>query len=292
MNNEKLNKYEKNITSQYGEDGIIEYLVKTSATKINKSCLEVGAGDGKTCSNTHVLWNEQDWQAILVECDEKNYNLYKNSDSSLASYEKLDNVTVINKRLEIEGEASIDNIVLSTLSGEMVNLGVLSIDIDSIDYHIFEGVKKIKPQIVVIEFNNHIPPNIDYFDPVDELFLRCSAKALERLGREKGYKLVACTVTNAFLLREDCFDAHKHPNMPVEYLFDYEGQLKNGSAPFIHIGSQRVTRFPVFSKEPTTFKRLYWRLRSFVASLRPGDMKYIQPSEKIVKRLRDSDIFI
>lgn len=288
----KLNKYEKNITSQYGEDGIIEYLIKTSAIDINKSCLEVGAGDGKTLSNTYNLWKNNSWNAILIEADEENYSLYKGSDSSLLKYESLDNVTIIKKRLEIKGDMSIDNIVLKNLPKNLTDLGVLSIDIDSIDYHVFKNINKIKPQIVIIEFNNHIPPHIDYFDPENEVFLRCSAKAIERLGIKKGYKLVACTVTNAFLLRVDCFDELSHPNMPVEYLFDYDGQLANGSTNFCHIPSQLVTKFPVFSKPPTFLQRYYHKIRARLASLTPSRSNYNKPSKKVIKQLIKSKLYV
>ena len=53
---EKLNKYRKNITSQYGEDGIIDFLIKSSKKKINKSCFEVGAGR-QACLDTVVFFS-------------------------------------------------------------------------------------------------------------------------------------------------------------------------------------------------------------------------------------------
>ena len=42
----KLNKYSKNVYSQYGEDGIIEYIIKTSIIPINKNSIEFVAHDG------------------------------------------------------------------------------------------------------------------------------------------------------------------------------------------------------------------------------------------------------
>ena len=52
----KLNNHNKNITSQYGEDGIIEFLIKTSKIRIKKSTIEFGGYDGKSNSYTYNLW--------------------------------------------------------------------------------------------------------------------------------------------------------------------------------------------------------------------------------------------
>ena len=51
-------------------------------------------------------------------------------------------------------------------------------------------INYVSPQIVVIEHNMLIPGYIDYHDPEDESYLRCSAKSLEELGKKKGYKLI------------------------------------------------------------------------------------------------------
>ncbi len=283
---DKLNKYARNNTSQYGEDGIIDYLIETSKVEINKSCFEVGAGDGKTLSNTYSLWCDQSWGVILVEGNPKRYK------PLIKEFSANENVKIVSNLLEINGENSVDELAASYFSDDLRDIGVLSIDIDSFDYHVLENIKKIKPQIIVIEFNNSIPPHIDYFDPEDEVFLRCSAKSLERLGNEKGYKLVACTVTNAILLREDCFDKNKHPDAPVEYLFDYEGQAKNNSTPFHLVTSQLISRYPIFSKKVRPIIKLLFRVRSFVASLFPNSEPYKIPSPKIIKRLNKSGLFV
>lgn len=283
---EKLNKHSYNKTSQYGEDGIIEYLINTSRSAINKSCFEVGAGDGVTYSNTFSLWHDKSWHAVLVEANPERYN------PLISNYGEYENVSICTDFLEIRGEHSIDELILSRLPSDLTDVGVMSIDIDSFDYHIFKNIKKINPQIVVIEFNNYIPPHIDYFDPEGKVFLRCSAKSIERLAKEKGYKMVACTVTNAILLREDCFDSELHPDMPVEYLFDYDGQKENGSIPFSVVLSQMVTRFPVFTNKPNTAEKIFYKLRGWVASLLPRREPFQRPDREVVEQLRKSGLHI
>jgi hypothetical protein len=283
---EKLNKHSKNITSQYGEDGIIEYLINTSKSAIKKSCFEVGAGDGRTHSNTFCLWNNKSWPALLVEANPERYNLLKRN------FESYDNVSICTDYLEIRGKNSVDDLILSRLPKGLSDVGVMSIDIDSFDYHIFKNMYKIKPQIVIIEFNNYIPPYIDYFDPEGKVFLRCSAKAIERLANEKGYRMVACTVTNAILLREDCFDPKFHPDMPVEFLFDYNGQKENGSEACSVVFSQMITRFPVFTKKPNFTERVFYKLRGWVSSFLPSREPFARPDSEVIDQLRKSGLHI
>ena len=284
---DKLNKYTKNYTSQFGEDGIIEYLIQTSRTPINKSCFEVGAGDGETFSNTFNLWRNLGWNAILVEADERRYS------KLIDKYGALTNLKIVTNKLMVEGINSVDDIVLShNWDSKLNNIGVMSIDIDSYDYHVFDKISKIFPQIVVIEFNNYIPPYIDYNDPIDEVFLRCSAKSIERLAVEKGYKLVACTVTNAILLKSDCFNSALHPDMPVEWLFDYEGQIANGSVPFSLVESQLVSRYPVFSRKVAWGEAFYFKVRGFLAHALANKEVYKKPSMNVIKRIKDAGLYI
>ena len=50
-NYKTLKSAENNLTSQYGEDGIIEVLVELMKKDVTKVCLEVGVGDGITYCN-------------------------------------------------------------------------------------------------------------------------------------------------------------------------------------------------------------------------------------------------
>ena len=54
---------------------------------------------------------------------------------------------------------------------------------------------------------------------------------------------MACTVTNVILIKDDCFNSEKHPNLPVEYLLDYEGMHKNNDYLYTLIHSQQITTF-------------------------------------------------
>ena len=279
----KLSKYKKNITSQFGEDGIIEYLINTSKIKIQKTSIEFGGHDGKINSNTYNLWKNLSFKSLLIEGDKDRYDQlnskYGNSVSALNCY------------VDSKGQNSIDEIVKRNAYEDFKNLGILSIDIDSYDYYIFKYLK-LRPQIVIIEFNNSIPGHIDYKDPEGEVFIRCSAKSIQNLGFEKGYITVACTVTNAILLRSDCFDLTKHPNLPVEFLLDYEGMKKSNDVLYTIMHSQMYSSKPFFTKKINLFDSIYFKFSRRIFSLfKIRKEGYINPSKKIIEEMKKSGLY-
>ena len=279
----KLNKYKNNITSQYGEDGLIQYLIKTSKVDIAKTSIEFGGHDGKSNSNTYNLWNNCGFKSLLIEGDKDLFNTlnskYGNSISTLNCY------------VNSTGKDSIDEILDRNEYRDFKNLGVLSIDIDSYDYYIFFHLK-IKPQIIVIEFNNSIPGHIDYKDPEGEVFIRCSAKSIQNLGFIKGYKSVACTVTNVILLREDCFDNEKHPDLPIEYLLDYNGMSESNDIIYTIMHSQMFTSKPFYTKKPNILDKFYFSFsRRLFSILNIRSEKFKKPSQNVVDEMRKSGLY-
>ena len=64
---EKLNKFASNITSQHGEDGILNYIVSVLGDRIVKVVCEVGAFDGIVASNAYHLWKECGWKVSSLK---------------------------------------------------------------------------------------------------------------------------------------------------------------------------------------------------------------------------------
>ena len=281
----KINKYKNNITSQYGEDGIIEFLINTSKKDIHPNCVEFGAHDGTKNSNTYNLWRNKGFKCILIEGDKIRFSSLKHK------FKKYNNIIPIHEYVSINGEKSLEVILNKCDFFPSTQLGVLSIDIDSFDYHILKNLS-IEPQLIIIEFNNSIPGNIDYNDPENDLFLRCSAKAIQNIGFEKGYYTVCCTVTNCILIRHDCFDNNFHPNLPVEYLLDHDGMNSSNDHLFSVIHSQLVTAKPVFTKPPNKLDQIYFNISRFLMSkfgLRSE--KFIGPSDNVKKAMRQANLY-
>ncbi|MFK8037023.1 MAG: hypothetical protein AB8B74_01940 [Crocinitomicaceae bacterium] len=188
----ELKKFENIVTSQWGEDGIINEIFNRIGEG-NKICIEFGAWDGKHLSNCWNLWHNLDWTAILIEGEEDRTETLR---KSLTKYPK---VSAINKFVSIEGENSLDSILDSVDLNDTVDL--LSIDIDSDDYMIFAGLKR-NPRVVVIEYNPTIPPHIDLVQKPG-FNLGNSVSSTYKLAKKKGYKLAYMTYTNLILVREE-----------------------------------------------------------------------------------------
>lgn len=270
---EKLNIYSNNISSSNGEDGILSYIINALDGKIIKSCCEFGAWDGIFSSNCFNLWSNQKWDAILIESDKNKFK------DLLNNTKNFKNVKTHNLKINITGNNNLDDIFLNNKYSP--DLGILSIDIDSFDYHIWKNLKFVSPQIVIIEHNMFIPGYIDYHDPEDESYLRCSAKSLEKLGFQKGYKLICCTLSNCIFVRKELFDDKKFPNYPVEYLFDYSKVHSQ-----ILMTGVNDNRFPILSKKISKGRKSLYNFYYWAQSLFKSDINYIPPSRKIKIHLK------
>jgi len=186
--------YKKTITSQFGEDGIIEKIFEI-IKPTNKWCVEFGAGDGKYLSNTWNLINKG-WTGILIESNKEKFNRIP-INNKIFKY---------NKFVNFEGNNTIDNI-LKKINSAPKDIDLISIDIDGIDYHIWKSLKEVEPKVIIIEFNPTIDNNIIFIQNKDmKVNQGSSLKAIVELGRKKGYELIAVTDTNAIFVKGKYFE--------------------------------------------------------------------------------------
>lgn len=190
--NDWLLQHRNSVNSQYGEDGILEKIFEIIPDG-DRWCVEFGAGNGQRLSNTHHLINNKQWSSVQIEAGRKPFNL-------LASrYADRPQVICLNKIVSFEGENALDNILQSTPIPQ--NFDLLSIDIDGNDYHIWDSLQVYRPKVVLIEFNPTIPHYISYIQPRDmNVCHGSSLAALQRLGKQKGYELVASTQLNGIFV--------------------------------------------------------------------------------------------
>lgn len=207
----ELKKYEKIETSQWGEDGVITEIFSRIGS-YKPVCIEFGAWDGKHLSNCWNLWYNEGWDAILLESDNERAAALKQSTI------KLPQVQCLSKKVEINGENSLDAILDNIQLTKQIDL--LSIDIDSDDYAIFESLNR-SPRVIVIEYNPTIPPHIDLVQkPGSDL--GNSISAICKLAQKKDYKLAHVTYTNVILVNDQ--DWEKLNISEVDYFkaFPYE----------------------------------------------------------------------
>jgi hypothetical protein len=269
---DKLNRYARNVTSQHGEDGILAYVCEVLSDRLIRVACEFGAWDGVFASNVYDLWHNRGWMAVLIEGDPEKYVKLQATTQGFG-------VKAFRQFVTARGHDSLDELFRRERLDP--GIGVLSIDIDSFDYHVWKHLTHVDPQVVVIEFNQHIAPHLDYYDPDGEVYLKCSAKALERLGAEKGYRLVCCTKVNAIFVRRDLFDPAKFPDKPVEWLFDYS-ELK----PQVIFTGEGGNMYPVFSRKARAGMKFWWRLYYWLSAMPKRRRHFRPPSRAVVEQIR------
>lgn len=184
----RLANFSANVFSQNGEDGILEKIFELIGVS-SKTCIEFGAWDGFHLSNTANLWTHG-WKGILIEGVPERYETLK---VNVGQYDCL----CINAFVAREGEHSLESILERNAAGSEFDL--LSIDIDGDDYYILDSLDRIKPRVIVCEYNPTIPATADIYANYGSNF-GASVAALNRLAESKGYMLVALTETNCFFV--------------------------------------------------------------------------------------------
>lgn len=248
---ESFIKYKKNITSQWGEDGIISEIFNRIGTK-EKFCIEFGAWDGKHLSNVWNLWHELGWSALLIEGDKEKYNDLTTSVSSFP------NVKPHYAHVESYGDNSLDNILKKISFQKEIDL--LCIDIDGNDYYIFESLKT-RPRVIIIEYNPTIPLGKKVVQDKDQYF-GSSATAIYELALRKGYKLVALTETNLFFVDEKEFNKLGIEEQLLENLFISDHLTYIMTA---YDGTPAITKIPTYHNiTKRTERELHFKNENFL----------------------------
>lgn len=199
-----------NTHSQCGEDGVLAKVLTTLPER-DRWCVEFGAWDGKHLSNTCRLITEDGYSAVLIEASQRKMQ------DLCRTFDGNPNVYPIHAFVGWEGATRLDALLAATPIPQRFDL--LSIDIDGNDYHVWEAVADYRPKVVIIEFNPTIPTALDYVQPAaPELSRGCSAKALERLGKAKGYELVCVLPWNCVFVDRDYFPLFEIDDNRVETL--------------------------------------------------------------------------
>tara|TARA_B110000503_G_scaffold64513_1_gene101653 strand:+ start:11981 stop:12640 length:660 start_codon:yes stop_codon:yes gene_type:complete len=171
------------IHSQFGEDGILQYLIETLNLTNKQSC-EFGMS-GIIFSNTFNLVENYNWFGVYIE--RNNIELPKNL-----------NIHLFNKEVEASGLNSLDNILKETKLDKCFD--ILSIDIDNKDYHIWNSLEDYEPNIVIIEINPFLNFDEEYIN--DGTKFSSSFKSTVNLATKKGYSLVCMSGNLIFVKRE------------------------------------------------------------------------------------------
>lgn len=201
--------FEKNIQSQFGEDGVIEEIFRRIGSG-NQICVEFGAWDGIHLSNTWNLWNNQGWSALLIEGDKEKFETLVNTAKDFK------NVKTVHAYVTATGSNSLESILEKFNFPAGIDL--LSIDIDGDEYYVFKSLSKYLPRVIIAEYNPTIPPDREIIQSAGESF-GSSALSLLKLAHAKGYKLAHMTATNIFFVHQDVFDKLQIGEPSLESVF-------------------------------------------------------------------------
>src|SRR5262249_33681403 len=155
-----LHEVEFKVFSQFGDDGIIQYLVHRLAP-LPDSFVEFGVEDYRE-SNTRFLLLNNNWRGLVLDSDasaiqaiQRDELYWRHTLTAKQAWITRDNIN------EVIGSAGF--------SGE---IGLLSIDIDGNDYWTWEKLDIVSPAITIVEYNSVFGPDFAITIPYDEKFVR------------------------------------------------------------------------------------------------------------------------
>lgn len=203
-----LVKHGYKVCSQNDEDGIIDHIFRRIGRE-SSYFVEFGIGWGGLQNNTlHLLMNG--WSGLWFEGNAEWAAVTEEGFGPLIDAGRI-NVS----------QAYVDRENFESLlekAGVPAEFDLLSIDIDGNDYWVWAALERYRPRSVVIEYQPAFGPVADWkmkYGPHSvwnggTQSFGASLKALELLGRQKGYSLVGCNITgaNAFFVRDDLVGDH------------------------------------------------------------------------------------
>ena len=239
-----LTDFEFKIFSQWGEDGILQFL--TGNLEIaNRTFIEFGVEDFYE-SNCRFLMTKDLWQGYVIDGSPANVATLEASDffwkyplTAKASFITRENVAAL-----------LDE------SGFDKDLGILSVDIDGVDYFVLDALSQWRPRILVVEYNGvfgierpvSVPYRADFqrtAQHASNTYYGASLAAFFHLATSRGYALVGVNSvgSNAFFVRRELLnDRIRETSLAACYRSSCfrEGRDANGRLSFLS-GAQRRT---------------------------------------------------
>jgi hypothetical protein len=203
-NDAALSEAEFSVFSQFGDDGIIQFLIQRVPIE-HDVFVEFGVED-YTESNTRFLLVHDNWRGLIMDGGTSHLDFVQRSG--------LDWRYDLDARSAFVDRDNINRLIgESRISGD---IGLLSVDIDGNDYWVLEAIEVVSPRILVAEYNSTFGPEAAVTIPYDPTFRRgethyshlywgASLRALCELAARKGYAFVGgnSAGNNAFFVRRD-----------------------------------------------------------------------------------------
>lgn len=203
---ENLNDLYFNAYSQRGEDGIIEEVCRRLGLDTGV-CVEFGAGDGMSLSNTRNLINKG-WTALMIESVPSLFNICK------LRYRDNSKVTCLNVAVD-RNQNKFENLFFNNY-GPYIHPDIVSIDIDGMDFEIFKDIKKYRPKLYIVECNPYrYPLDTERHEPVSDL--QQSLYVFNQEAEKMGYRAI-CYTQNIFFIDAAYIDLFDPPDLMTMFI--------------------------------------------------------------------------
>ena len=160
---ENIQDAECKVFSQWGDDGIIQYLVHHLEIE-PKTFIEFGVQNYRE-SNTRFLLMNNNWTGLVIDgCRE--YIDYIMKDDIYWRYDLTAVYAFVDR-------GNINKIFVE--NGFEGKIGILSIDIDGNDYWIWDAINVVGPVLVIMEYNSLFSDQYAITIPYDPKFDRTNA---------------------------------------------------------------------------------------------------------------------
>ena len=151
------------VFSQWGEDGIIQHLIR-AVPVAQRVFVEFGV-ENYTEANTRFLLTNDNWSGLVIDGSEdhirsvkKDAIYWRHNLKAVSAFVTRENINALLRENGLTGE-----------------IGLLSIDVDGNDYWVWEAIDAVQPAIVVIEYNARFGPERAVTVPYDAAFVRQKA---------------------------------------------------------------------------------------------------------------------
>ena len=200
--------HERKVHSQFGEDGLLlHFFSKIGAP--NKTFIEFGIEDGTECNAANLALNFG-WGGLFLEGSDSladRARVFYHRDRGISpNHVKIRSAFITRENIN-------DLFVQNGMTGE---IDFLSVDVDGVDYWLYDAITVVQPRLVVLEFSTAYGPHRSLTVPYEPAFERyakhpsgyyqgASLTALTKLAERKGLVLVGCgsAGANAFFVRRD-----------------------------------------------------------------------------------------
>ena len=199
-----INNYEFRVFSQFGDDGIIQFLIKRVQPE-KKIFIEFGV-ENYDESNTKFLLVNNNWKGLIFDGDKSNMGYVKNQEYFWRH--------ALTAEAQFITKENINDLITS--NGFQGRIGILHVDLDGNDYWIWETINCVSPDILILEYNSvygkehawTVPYKADFNRTAahfSNLYWGASLKALNILSANKGYSFVGCNDAgnNAYYIKSE-----------------------------------------------------------------------------------------